>query len=439
MDGAANMDNDDEAEAETAAAAAAAVIADETEIEENEQKLTSLLKRKKELPLRTRNTLNGLVKELLSRTKDDIHDMLCDQNEENYQGLDSDRDTEAEVETALRFFPEVLPLLKDNLYPIQRLCRFSNYKFNVKAASFVSILARVAIESHSFGEHERGGLLIEGVRFGSSLCQLVDSSGPSHGEEHNQIVNNLFLRLLVRLRQMGLLIKADIQEYQLTHKLLNNIVFAENRLRFLIQWDPTSLTHTTEDNEWLPVGLPVGLPLHLAALGTNIREFQVVLEYGIRYYPNKKGITLLFIEDIKYRTPFRLACLSFGRGKVMEVVNDILARYHSSGLPLNTVKALMMAAINDDIHLDCVLFLMQREPDVIVKLLSKSINNNNNNDDNVGESGGDGGVGHDYDDDNDEDENENGKVISSNNGDIDIDYVNNTNNEVISRKRKSRG
>eukprot|EP00751_Fragilariopsis_kerguelensis_P013342 CAMPEP_0170760910 /NCGR_PEP_ID=MMETSP0733-20121128/1846_1 /TAXON_ID=186038 /ORGANISM="Fragilariopsis kerguelensis, Strain L26-C5" /LENGTH=140 /DNA_ID=CAMNT_0011100771 /DNA_START=35 /DNA_END=457 /DNA_ORIENTATION=- len=139
MDGAANMDNDDEAEAETAAAAAAAVIADETEIEENEQKLTSLLKRKKELPLRTRNTLNGLVKELLSRTKDEIHEMLCDQNEENYQGLDSDRDTEAEVETALRFFPEVISLRTENSgneYPIQRLCRFSNYKCNVKAASF---------------------------------------------------------------------------------------------------------------------------------------------------------------------------------------------------------------------------------------------------------------------------------------------------------------
>eukprot|EP00751_Fragilariopsis_kerguelensis_P019343 CAMPEP_0170839086 /NCGR_PEP_ID=MMETSP0734-20130129/3785_1 /TAXON_ID=186038 /ORGANISM="Fragilariopsis kerguelensis, Strain L26-C5" /LENGTH=313 /DNA_ID=CAMNT_0011206661 /DNA_START=67 /DNA_END=1005 /DNA_ORIENTATION=- len=311
MDDAANMDNDDEPDAEIVAAVAAAMIANKAAIEENELKLTSLLERKKELPLRTRNKLNELVKELLSHTKDDIHDMLCDQNEDDYRGLDSNRDTEAEVETALRFFPEVLPLLKDNLYPIQRLCRFSNYKFNVKAASFVSILARVAIESHSFGEHERGGLLIEGVRFGSSLCQLVDSSGPSHGEEHNQIVNNLFLRLLVRLRQMGLLIKADIQEYQLTHKLLNNIVFAENRLRFLIQWDPTSLTHTTEDNEWLPVGLPVGLPLHLAALGTNIREFQVVLEYGIRYYPNKKGITLLFQKDNDDNTPFQMACCRY--------------------------------------------------------------------------------------------------------------------------------
>merc|ERR1712238_188929 len=166
-------------------------------------------------------------------------------------------------------------------------------------------------------------------------------------------------------------------------------------------------------------------------------------DYGICYYPDKKGIILLFLKYIHNRTPFQRACHSFGREKVMEVVNDILACYHSSGLQLNIIEALMMAAIDNDIHLDCVLFLMQREPGVIVKLLSKSINNNNNNN-NVGESGG---VGHDCDcdDDNDEDENDsdNGKEVSrndddndvddddSNDGDSDIRNVNNTNNEVI--------
>merc|ERR1712238_310700 len=157
-------------------------------------------------------------------------------------------------------------------------------------------------------------------------------------------------------------------------------------------------------------------------------------DYGICYYPDKKGIILLFLKYIHNRTPFQRACHSFGREKVMEVVNDILARYHSSGLQLNIIEALMMAAIDDDIHLDCVLFLMQREPGVIVKLLSKSINNNNNNND-IGESGdgGDGGVGHDYDDDNDEDDDD-----DFNDGDGDINNVNNTNNEVVLRKRKRR-
>eukprot|EP00751_Fragilariopsis_kerguelensis_P040226 CAMPEP_0171007286 /NCGR_PEP_ID=MMETSP0736-20130129/19709_1 /TAXON_ID=186038 /ORGANISM="Fragilariopsis kerguelensis, Strain L26-C5" /LENGTH=69 /DNA_ID=CAMNT_0011437827 /DNA_START=124 /DNA_END=329 /DNA_ORIENTATION=- len=63
--------------------------------------------------------------------------MICDNNDgdddTDYRGLDSRRDTEAQVETALRFFPEVIPSTKiqkygededgDELaeYPIQRL------------------------------------------------------------------------------------------------------------------------------------------------------------------------------------------------------------------------------------------------------------------------------------------------------------------------------
>jgi hypothetical protein len=41
----------------------------------------------------------------------DVHELLCNNDAENYRGLDSDRDTEAEVETAIRFFPpEVLSI-----------------------------------------------------------------------------------------------------------------------------------------------------------------------------------------------------------------------------------------------------------------------------------------------------------------------------------------
>merc|ERR1712085_131339 len=97
---------------------------------------------------------------------------------------------------------------------------------------------------------------------------LVDSSPQGYGEEHDQLVDNLFLRLLVQLRQMGLLIKEDIQEHQLTHRLLQNVVFAENRCQFLIQWDPTSLTQ--------PYQVTGRLPLHLSAKGSTIREFQIV-------------------------------------------------------------------------------------------------------------------------------------------------------------------
>ena len=34
--------------------------------------------------------------------------MLCENDAENHHGLDSDRDTEEEIETTTRFFPNIL-------------------------------------------------------------------------------------------------------------------------------------------------------------------------------------------------------------------------------------------------------------------------------------------------------------------------------------------
>ena len=64
-----------------------------------------------------------------------------------------------------------------------------------------------------------------------------------------------------------------------------------------------------------------------------------------------------------------------------------------------------MVATNKNIHLDYSYFLLRREPNVLVRLLSEPHNNNsNNNDDDSGWGGGDGGVddhdneGYDVDD-----------------------------------------
>ena len=95
-------DNDDQSLTEEEATA-------ET-IKERDLKLSSLLERKHELPLRTRNKFNALVAKLLTKTKEDIHAMICknDIDYADYQGLDRSCDTEAQVETAIRFFPEVV-------------------------------------------------------------------------------------------------------------------------------------------------------------------------------------------------------------------------------------------------------------------------------------------------------------------------------------------
>ncbi|OEU12748.1 hypothetical protein FRACYDRAFT_270462 [Fragilariopsis cylindrus CCMP1102] len=74
-------------------------------------------------------------------------------------------------------------------------------------------------------------------------------------------------------------------------------------------------------------------------------------------------------------TPFRMACMNSEHGKVMEVVEDTLAHCYASSdntPPLNIEEALLSAAIDENIHLDCVYFLLRREPDILRKLLSPS-------------------------------------------------------------------
>ena len=108
------------------------------------------------------------------------------------------------------------------------------------------------------------------------------------------------------------------------------------------------------------------------SLSSTIRGFKHVFEAGIRYYPRKGGIGLLFRKNNIRYTPFYLACGNFGHEQVMEVVEDTIAHCYASSdntPPLNIEEALLSAVIDENIHLDCVYFLLRREPDLLLKLL----------------------------------------------------------------------
>jgi hypothetical protein len=168
---------------------------------------------------------------------------------------------------------------------------------------------------------------------------------------------------------MGYLKKEDIQMYHLLQVLSSQIqrdYFADKRFRFLVEWDSNALWHPNREGH---------LPIHYVAFNSSIRGFQLLFEYGIRYYPKKTGISLIFKKDIVDDTPFQYACKRLGCEKVMEVVDDTLARCYTSSdntPPLNIEEALITAAIDENIHLDGVYFLIRRQPDILQKLLSSS-------------------------------------------------------------------
>jgi hypothetical protein len=368
--------------------------------DERRLKLISVLEGKEEFSFRTRHKIDELVEEFLDKTEDDVHDMLCENNDaesEDYHGLDSNRDTEAEVETTIRFFPNVLTRRKtfvwdddddneeDGEYPIQCQClAYSGWRCNEKAVYFVPIVARLAIELGLFEEEDRGGLLCQDFEGDNVLQNLMYSDTKLlYNWEHHEHVDDIYLQVLVQLRRMGLLKKEDIQRYDLLNQLCWQDSYSpEKRFRFLVEWDPSALLHPDKHGF---------VPLHCAA-GTysSIQEFLLVFEYGIRYYPKMKGTNLLFRKNNKGETPFQLACKIFKkRDKVMKVVEDTLIRSSSSDSTPRLIisEAIITAANDENIHLDCVYFLIQRQPDILQRLLSSTTpvaagsNNNNDEDD----------------------------------------------------------
>ena len=353
-------------------------------------KVISILERKVTYPARTIKKIDDLVEDFFLKLEEDVHEMLCsnaaDGDADDYHGLDNNRDTEAEVEAIVRVFPNILAQRKAIgirfFYPIQCLAFTvhdeDEYSFNgginLKAVSFIPVLARLATEFGLFLEEDRGGLLSYDNRSYGNVLRILMRSDPhiiTNDRKHHELVDDKYLLVMKQLRQVGLLKKDDIQMYGLLEKLCLQNVIAEKRFRFLVEWNPTTLLDTYV--KFQPTSL------HLATM--SIERFRLVFEYGIRYYPNKKGICLLFRKDDHGNTPFQLACAEFGY-EVEKVVEDTLLDCqrrrrrseedvddsNTSG-SYNIVDALVTASIDEDIHLDCVYFLIQREPDVLQKLL----------------------------------------------------------------------
>ncbi|OEU12597.1 hypothetical protein FRACYDRAFT_243850 [Fragilariopsis cylindrus CCMP1102] len=315
--------------------------------------LITVLQKTEEFPFQSKNKTDELVETFLENLKDDIHDMICS------SGLDSDRDTETEVETVLRLFPDVLTRRKeiviyidhDNddddeeeeeeeeirflVYPIQFLAVTHDeeipwifWRCNAKAVSFLPLVARLAIEIGVFDEQQsRGGLLFDGEDHpGFRILHNLMRSDQRRSQEHHEYIDDKYLQVLIQLRKMGLLKKEDIQMYRLILKGLSCYYFysVEKRFRFFVEWDPSALTQATEYGY---------LPVHWITLNTSrspIRGFQSVFEYGIHYFPKKKGINLLFRKNNFGGTPFQSACGTYGHEQVMEVVEDTLVRYSTS-------------------------------------------------------------------------------------------------------------
>ena len=366
---------------------------DEVDIIKN---LISLLQHRREFPVQQREgTILELARHFHHELKRDIHTMITNQSyDTNYTGLDATRDTEAEVEMALRCYPENISKRKTEIwdhgvvsdsedeefgddndryggwvvarnrdegeYPINCLTYVRNDEggavCNKKALPFIHLFAQLAIEFKSFTDDERGGLCVS---------QNYDDNGTLNNVAKNLAFLNdhdddcICMTQLVRLRQLGFLTKQDVLDQYLVEQIVcrKHEFIPGRRFRFIIEWNPMALTRANEYGRTL---------LHYTPW-VSLEAFQVTFDYCIRYYPHMKGIHMLF-QDYSSVSPLHQAVESFGREKVIKVVEEILGRY-SVTTPIHTMQALMVAATDATIHLDGVYFLIRREPNVVVRSL----------------------------------------------------------------------
>ncbi|GFH44074.1 hypothetical protein CTEN210_00548 [Chaetoceros tenuissimus] len=230
---------------------------------------------------------------------------------ESLHRLDKYKPSIAAVEKVVKKFPSTLSYILDNgRIPIQSAAA-TNDIAGSDASEYVPILAEEGVKWKVGGEDVRGGLL------------LVDSSDD---EENNtlQMLLNFYnekididakrVKVLRELRDLGLLVKKDIQEQELVR--CSCVKVSQKRFEYLVNWDPDALIDTR-------IGHPrIGQwPL----IHTIFREESLFLflKAGFEKHPNIGG--LLFVKDDAEVNALDTIFNQFGTEKIMEILHPIFS------------------------------------------------------------------------------------------------------------------
>ena len=355
---------------------------------------------KKELPPYTNSTMNEMVNNmaaegvagdlgggeeamLLSTVRTSVVDCLFGRDNNNDIISDEERgltttivDTEEWpkeekwIETALRFFPDILLEERDGYSLIQWLSmREEDKTYNLKNISLIPLVTKLGSELQQFDDGLRGGLLSP---YPSGLIPL-DHIICYHAEGNNELRDDCFSTVRNWMRENNYLLNEDIQRYNLVgHVVSTNIGFlSEYRLQYLVSMDPVSLS--------LPCYPESGnmLPIHSSTIYEDILVFSMLLKVGMQYYPDKFGF--VFSEGIHLNngqmfqgTAFQQACKNYGREKVINEVINCVTEYCSSALVSTststtttkiTETSLLLSTIPDKtIHIDGLYILLRKDP-----------------------------------------------------------------------------
>ena len=216
-------------------------------------------------------------------------------------------------------------------------------------------------------ERKRGGLLTQYYDVPDNVLQRLIRATSTYSSKNDYTKD--ILSVLIRLRRVNLFRKEDVREYELVHIACFGFYtdhVTDQTITFFVEWNPASLLQLSRVQESTPLEI-------VARSSQSLANFRTVFELGIRYFPSKIGIPLLFKKRAgavkTSKIALQIACEEYKRDDVMNMVEEIITASNSSTTPIHLIDAILLAAIDDSIHLDGVYLLLRRQPDGVLSQL----------------------------------------------------------------------
>lgn len=284
------------------------------------RKKTVVLERRNEFPERLRCAIEKASLDekssrnptiFLSRIQDEFQDWLFEAalpNEDSCRGLDDERDTEQQVELALRFFPRVLCHRRYGLFPIFWLTK------STRSVSFIPLFARLGAELGLFRESERGGLVFgtNGMDVFSQLAATATTRACGESAEPRQeVVDAKFLAVIEKLREAKLMRRSDICRYKMIDILCHQSFFPEQRFRYLVDWCPSALLSNYGRGKIKTISVRL---ITRFFDKDDISGIRMLFELSMKYYPAELGFlfdTIYTVDDEKKPSSFRKKPIGF--------------------------------------------------------------------------------------------------------------------------------
>lgn len=229
--------------------------------------------------------------------------------------------------------------------------------FGIQSISFIPLLAEEGLKHNVGGEGMRGGLLCEDSFYGCNLFEIMIQ---------HCYIGDVGTGVMRRLRDMDLMKKEDIQEYNLL-RLSYEHPSHERRFEFLVDWDlevlKTSGSLTSSG----------GMTLLQDSVNclADVESFLRVLKAGIRHFPQEFGF--LFHENDDGATTYDEAYRKFGAQSASAAIEGSVGNLFELDTTTNLYP--FMIAAREGCHsnnLDLIYYLMGKNVQVFEDVLEDS-------------------------------------------------------------------